>query len=464
MKNLNYTITTRSLLLMVVVALTFGCDSFVDVGLPNSQLSSGTVFEERATANAAMTNIYAKLRDTGLLSGNASGMSVALGVYADELDYYGVSTGETQFLYTNNVLPTSGVVTEWWSRSYNQIYAANTVYEGVNNSTKLAQADKDQLMGEALFVRALVHFSLTNLFGAVPYITTTNYQQNQTVNKISTQEVYDRCIADLTAAQALLPDYDFSGSRVRPNKWVATALLARVYLYNGNYAEAANEASAVLNESGTYSLVTDFDSAFLKDSPSTLWQLIPQNNGASTGEGANFIFNSGPPPFVALSSALVTAFEPGDLRRVHWVRAITNGSDTWYHAYKYKQQSFAGSSSEYSIVLRLSELYLIRAEARAKQGFLSGAQDDLNVIRNLAGLPDTTASSQEALLSAILQERRVEFFTESGHRFLDLKRAGQVTTVLDVVKPGWDVHEALFPLPQNELLLNPNLEPQNAGY
>jgi len=114
--------------------------------------------------------------------------------------------------------------------------------------------------------------------------------------------------------------------------------------------------------------------------------------------------------------------------------------------------------------LRLSELYLIRAEARAKQGFLSGAQDDLNVIRNLAGLPDTTASSQEELLSAILQERRVEFFTESGHRFLDLKRAGQVTTVLDVVKPGWDVHEALFPLPQNELLLNPNLEPQNAGY
>jgi len=464
MKNLNYTIVMRSLLLMVVVALTFGCDSFVDVGLPNSQLSSGTVFEERATANAAMTNIYAKLRDSGLLSGNASGMSVALGVYADELDYYGVSTGETQFLYTNTVLPTNGVVTEWWSRSYNQIYAANTVYEGVNNATKLAQADKDQLMGEALFVRALVHFSLTNLFGAVPYITTTNYEQNQTVNKITTQEVYDRCIADLTAAQALLPDYDFSGIRVRPNKWVATALLARVYLYHGSYAEAANEASAVLNETGTYSLVTDFDSAFLKDSPSTLWQLIPQNNGASTGEGANFIFNSGPPPFVALSSSIVTAFEPGDLRKVHWVRAISNGSDTWYHAYKYKQQSFAGSSSEYSIVLRLSELYLIRAEARAKQGFLSGAQDDLNVIRNLAGLPDTTASSQEELLSAILQERRVEFFTESGHRFLDLKRAGQVTTVLDVVKPGWDIHEALFPLPQNELLLNPNLEPQNAGY
>ena len=77
MKNLNYTIVMRLLLLMVVVAMTFGCDSFVDVGLPNSQLSSGTVFEERSTANAAMTNIYAKLRDSGLLSGNASGMSVA---------------------------------------------------------------------------------------------------------------------------------------------------------------------------------------------------------------------------------------------------------------------------------------------------------------------------------------------------------------------------------------------------
>ena len=462
MKNFNYRMPVR--LLMVLAVLFSGCDSFVDVDLPSSQLTSSSVFEERATANAAMTNIYAKLRDSGLLSGGASGMSIALGAYADELDYYGISSGETQFLYTNSVLPTTGIVAEWWRRSYNQIYAANTVYEGVSNATKLAQSDKDQLMGEALFVRALVHCNLANVFGAVPYITTTDYQQNQVAPKVAVAEVYSRCIADLETAQALLPTTDFGGSRVRPNKWAATALLARVYLYNGNFAEAANAASAVLNETGTYALVTDFDSAFLKDSPSTLWQLIPQNSGASTAEGTNFIFTAGPPPFVALTQSLLDAFEPGDLRKVHWVKGVTDGSTTWFHVYKYKQQSFAGSSTEYSIVLRLPELYLIRAEARAKQGFLSGAKDDLNAIRNLAGLPNTTTATQEEVLTAIVKERRVEFFTEGGHRFADLKRAGEANAVLDVAKPGWDAHEVLFPLPQNELLLNPNLEPQNTGY
>src|SRR6476620_2880483 len=135
MKNLNYITMLRISLLLVV--LLSGCDSFVDVELPSSQLTSASVFEDKATANAAMTNIYSKLRDSGLLSGNASGMSIALGSYADELDYYGSSSGGTQFFYTNNVLASNPVVGEWWSQSYNQIYAANTVYEGVVNSTKL---------------------------------------------------------------------------------------------------------------------------------------------------------------------------------------------------------------------------------------------------------------------------------------------------------------------------------------
>lgn len=464
MKNLKSLKSVRLSIIVGLVLLFSGCDSFVEVDLPSSQLNISSVFDEKATANAAMTDIYSKLRDSGLLTGNATGMSIALGTYADELDYYGTSLADIQHFYNNSVLPRNGAVAEWWSSSYNIIYAANTVYEGVSASTKLSPTDKDQLMGEALFVRGMVHFHLVNLFGDIPYITTTSYEQNQVAPKMLVAEVYNHVIADLEAAKQLLPSNYFGGIRIRPNKLVASAMLARVYLYNGNNAEAGNEASAVINETGTYSLVTAFDTAFLKGSVSTIWQLIPNSPGGNTAEGGNLIFNAGPPPFAALTNGLVAAFETGDLRKIHWINGITDGSTTWYHSYKYKQQSMTGTTEEYSIVMRLPEMYLIRAEARAKQGFLTGAKDDLDVIRNLAGLPSSTATNQQDILTAILRERRVEFFTEGGHRFFDLKRASELTTVLAPVKPGWSSNEALFPLPESELSLNPNMLPQNPGY
>ncbi|MGL2965901.1 RagB/SusD family nutrient uptake outer membrane protein [Flavobacterium sp. XGLA_31] len=464
MKNLKYFRLIQLNMVVGLIVLFYGCDSFVDVDLPSSQLTSSSVFDEKATANAAMTDIYSKLRDSGLMTGTESGMSIALGIYTDELDYYGTSLADLQFFYNNSVLPANDAVAEWWSSSYNVIYSANTVYEGVNASTKLSQAAKDQLMGEALFVRGLVHFNLVNLFGNIPYVTTTSYEQNQVAHKMTVADVYNHVISDLEAAKVLLPVNYFGGQRIRPNKLAVSALLARVYLYNGNNGEAANEASAVINESGIYSLVTDFDTAFLKGSESTIWQFIPNSPGGNTAEGANLIFNAGPPSFAALTDEFVNAFEPGDLRKTHWVRAITDGSSVWYHSYKYKRQGMTGTTEECSIVMRLPEMYLIRAEARAKQGFLTGAKDDLDIIRSLAGLPDTTATTQQDLLAAILRERRVEFFTEGGHRFFDLKRASELTNVLGPVKPGWSSNEALFPLPQSELLLNPNMLPQNPGY
>ena len=111
----------------------------------------------------------------------------------------------------------------------------------------------------------------------------------------------------------------------------------------------------------------------------------------------------------------------------------------------------------------MAELYLIRAEARTHKGQLVEAREDLDMIRLRAGLPNTLASTSKELLDAILQERRVEFFTEHGHRFFDLKRTDNLDEVL-VTKLGWNSTDRLFPLPEKELLLNPNLQPQNPGY
>jgi hypothetical protein len=165
-----------------------------------------------------------------------------------------------------------------------------------------------------------------------------------------------------------------------------------------------------------------------------------------------------------LSAALINDFELGDQRKEQWVKSVSNGTETWFHTNKYKEKSSTSGSVEYSILFRLAEQYLIRAEARVQQGDLIGAKEDLNKIRITAGLAETTASSQQDILSAILKENRVEFFTELGHRFFDLKRANKLNEVLTPIKPGWTSTDNLMPLPESELSLNPNLKPQNPGY
>ena len=143
---------------------------------------------------------------------------------------------------------------------------------------------------------------------------------------------------------------------------------------------------------------------------------------------------------------------------------VTEGTATWYYPFKYKQPFPTGSSQEYAVQLRLEEMYLIRAEARLKQGDEEGAKQDLNTIRNRAGLPDSNATDSNELMTDIVQERRVEFFTEHGHRFFDLKRTGLLDAQLTGIKSGWNTTDSALPLPQKELSLNKNLLPQNAGY
>lgn len=439
-----------------------GCDRFVDVETPASQLTGNAIFQDKTTANAAMIDIYSKLRDTGFLNGLTSGSAVGLGLYADELTYYGTTDDNISFIFNNTLLPTTSIVSVLWNESYQQIYCANAVIYGCQNSTGLSNADKDQFIGEATFVRALVQFYLLNLYGDVPYITSTDYEVNRLVTRKPAEEVYNKIIADLQQAIALLPEAYVAAERVRPNRSTASALLARVYLYNGNWAEASNAASAVLNNT-EYIWETDIDKIFLKDCTSTIWQFSPKLSGNNADEGSVFVFQNGPPPFVGLNADLYNSFSNDDLRKSHWIASVSDGSNTWYHANKYKQNNNTGSSVEYSIVFRLAEQYLIRAEARARQGELSNAKGDLNMVRNLAGLPNTTANTDTEIIAAVQEERQHELFTEYGHRFFDLKRNGMLNSVLTDVKIGWNSTDVDWPIPETELLANPNLT-QNPGY
>ena len=103
------------------------------------------------------------------------------------------------------------------------------------------------------------------------------------------------------------------------------------------------------------------------------------------------------------------------------------------------------------------------AEALIRQNRQNEASPYLNAIRERAGLTALTSSSGEDFINELLAEKRREFFTEFGHRFLDLKRTGYLNE-LRAVKTNWEDYMQVWPLPQNELLLNPNLNPQNTGY
>lgn len=448
---------------ILVATLLQSCDEFTQTDMPITELNAVAVFEEMNTANATMANVYAQLRDNGLLTGKNNGISKEMGLYADELTWYGNSTQSSANFYTNTLIPTHPTVADWWNRGYSQIYAVNALIEGVSLSEKLSQEQQDQLIGEAKFVRGLLHFYLLQLYGGIPYVTGTDYTINKSVKRLPIASVYDLIIADLDEASALLPEDYLSPERTRVNSYAAKALLARVYLYAGKWAEAANSASAVLNHTALYVWETDLNAVFLKESTTTIWQYAGRSANRNTDDGTTFIFTAAPPNSVALTTTLLNAFEAGDQRKEQWVNGVSDANNTFYHPYKYKKRGASAPQLEYTVVLRLAEQYLIRAEARAHQGDLIGAKEDLNVIRSRAGLDNTTAVSDVALVNAILHERQVEFFTEFGHRFMDLKRFGALSVAL-AGKPDWDATEEHLPLPQSELNLNPNLGSQNPGY
>lgn len=439
------------------------CESFVEIPLPDSELNTAFVFEDAATTKAAITSIYASLRDEGLLTGKTSGLSHQLGIYGDELTYYGPSENLSYDFYLNTLSASDARMETYWSTSYEQLYTVNSALEGIRKSTALGKGVQSSFMGEVLFIRALVHFYLVNLYGAVPYVDNTDYIQNGKHSRMDTDTVYQHIIEDLQTAVSLLPmDYPTT-DRVRPNRAVAQTLLARAYLFYGDWQEASNLASAVLNQTELYDLESP-ELTFLKGSASTIWQFNPAQPGYNTHEAGTFVFFSGPPPQSVISEGLIAAFSEEDLRKNTLIREISDESGTWYMPYKYTLNLYEGSGMEYSKVFRLAEVFLIRAEARTQMGNLIGAVEDLNVILNRAGLAKTLATTKEAILDEISMQYRLEFFTEYGHRFFELKRKGNLDAALSVVKPGWNATDGLWPIPDSEISLNPNLKPQNPGY
>lgn len=479
-----------SILLIGISAI--ACKKFVQVSPPTDQLATNSVFNNDLSVTAAQLSIYTKM------SGESYNMAYSCGLLSDELTSYATDPFTVQY-YTNSLqaLNSPGP----WVSGYNYIYQANAIIAGLQNNAHVSPIAAKQLTGESKFIRAFWYFYLVNLYGDIPLVLTTDYNLNRSVARIPQGQVYQQMVTDLKDAQAVLnnnyvdiDDSTNSTERVRPTKSVAEALLARVYLYMKKYDSAEAMANLVI-ENPLYSLCPNISAAtgepyvFQKNSPEAIWQLatpVPQNYFTSDGEF--FILNSIPSTYGGgnsntISPQLMNSFEPNDQRQTQWIgiyTAPTVPAITFPFPYKYQSRDIAvtadnpSAATEYVMVLRLAEQYLIRAEARAQQGKLTDAISDLNAIRSRGG--NTIApysgslSDQTAVLAAIMHERRVELFSEWGNRWFDLNRTNQIDAVMGgptgvcQAKGGsWVSTDKFLPIPQTEILNDANIK-QNPGY
>lgn len=477
LKNLYTSAFALSLSLIMLITLN-GCKKAIDVGPSLVNANSANAFTSNSAAQSTVAGIYSSLSSGSFFQGINS-VGINMGLAADELRPTTPSGSAVGFFYTNTY--SSASPPPFWANFYKQIFFCNTTLAGITASDQITAPVKKQLISELKFLRGFIYFYAVNLYGTPPLTTTNDYKFNNMISNSPATAIYDQIIADLSEAKAGLADnnyVDAAGTsvvdRVRPNKQVAAALLARVYLYLQNWKNAENEATELIGNSN-YILLPDLNQVFLKNSKEVIFALQPVSKSNPNTFDASLLVvtaNYNVSTQLALNESLVQAFEPDDKRLANWTSSYTTTTAVpikFNYAYKYKVSTLSPTTpvTEYPIAMRLAEQYLIRSEARAQQNNLSGAADDLNAIRKRAGLLPATAVGQTELLDAIIHERRVELFTEWGHRWFDLKRTNKIDNVMSVAAPlkggSWSNYKQLMPILPADIMANPNIK-QNPGY
>ena len=391
-----------------------------------------------------------------------------------------------------------------WSYAYYVISACNNVLDAIETkgesllSSFVSQEDVDNIKAEALALRALAHFDCLRLYArtdgktnqnlGVPVITVPQLPTDMPA-RATVEETFAQIISDLTTAENLMADgYVRSGvsdSKAVITKDVVRALLCRVYLYHKDYQKCADYATKIIS-SGNYKLWTadEYCSVWGEDVAAKGGEVIFEVYGKQANsydeywEGPSHMTNPLGYADCAASAQLAALFEEGDVRGTTGVRGTddgkamfctdkdqASGGQLWTMKYYGKGEGNATSTPDVSntIVLRLSEMYLNRAEAIDKGASVSGvtALSDINAIRAARG-----ASALGAVGTDLIQrERRLELNFE-GHYWFDLARTGGSISYSDAVTtreiPSDSKYWAL-PVPKSQIDIDLNLE-QNPGY
>ncbi len=440
---------------LIVMQLLVACDDFIDKQ-PIDQLSQATFFADEPTTRTAVIGAYRSLT-TSFSYGQA--FIVVPEFAAGHMEHI---SGFPEYMeYTNfSIRIDNPWSLNMWTAFYASINACNNIItyapeiEGYSANTAL-----QNLVNEARFIRALAYFNLTRGWGQVPLILEPTSAETTSadlrVSRNSQDEIFASIIQDLEQASTL-PLTASGSQKGRASGIAVRALLAKVYLYTGNYSQSAQLAAEVIGTGG-YGLVPNFADIWLNENTEeALFELQFDQQTPNT-----FVQNANPASrqeFFARESA-GDIFEEGDLRRDFTVRRAEDntGSERFYVG---KYRNFNPPAQNIP-VLRLAEVYLIHAEALARSNNSPDNQslESLNAVRQRAGLsPVDAGMSLDDFVRAVQEEKRKEMMFESEVWF-DLCRTGLATEVLGVPSP----QRFVFPIPQLELDLNPNLD-QNSGY
>lgn len=473
MKDLNCKIWLLTLCFTCILA---SCESFVEIETPNHKIDTHTVFSNDDTAISAINGIYNELVNSHYSGGWNNSVTVLAGMSADILQPIRTTHNIFGPFNENEIsisdTPDANANLNLWSSTYNIIYIANSILEGLQNSKNITHEIRRSVEGQALFIRAFSYFHLTNLYGDIPLILTTDYRKNAIAPRIRKDLILEQVSNDLDRAMDLLKEVENykNFERTNVNRYVVIAFYARVNLYLKKWSKAEMLSTEVINQTNLFKILDDLSTVFLANSNEAIWQISPigsNGGGSQTMEGSIFIIHP-TLPFISsikLKDDFVSSMHSDDKRLTSWI-GYHEGVKSYY-PYKYKDRNSINNNTEYSMVLRLAEQYLIRAEARTMQDNVPGALEDINVIRKRAGLTLLTNMNQNIgtndLMDLIMDERKLELFSEWGHRWLDLKRTKRASQVLKSIKPFWQDTDINFPIPGEERIKNPNLT-QNEGY
>lgn len=480
-------------LIVLTIVLLDSCQKFLDLeptaqGIAVENNSSDSIFYKTASeAEAALAGAYSDFKNEYY-----------------QLDYYVNGDAQSDDAYAGGDNPanfqiddykldaTNSNVSRDWAYLYSTIGKCNTVINNVRavNDPAMTADRKEEIVGEASFIRAFMYFQAVQLWGSVPL----QLKEVKTVSAANLNEIYPqifpaRATQEEVYAQ-IIADLETALTRVRttaPNKGFATqgavnALLAKVYatIEPHDWNKVKQYCDAVI--AGGYTLMPNYDDLWNNANENCAESIfeINYNGGSSDGNWGTKIFRGLDwKKFNLPSNDLLAAFDAeNDLKRKNASIAYDNVTGKWsdihwpqnHYPFIGKWHNFQEGSNQNYIFIRLADILLLKAEALNELGDQAGAATLVNQIRSRVSLSATTASTQADMRLAIEKERRLELAFE-GHRWFDLKRTGRaievMTNAIDQTgqKIGYNLttDRLLWPIPQAELDKNSKLR-QNPGY
>lgn len=430
------------------------CENFLNLK-PIDSIAATDAINNAQTAEAAIMGAYSKVQSY------YSSYYISLGVMpGDNVEYNG-SLSQYLQLDQNSISPENVATVTAYQGIYEAINTANSIIDALENKTiddpELTTAKRERTLGEAYFIRALGYFDLARGWGGVQLQLkpTNGFNTLKGIKRSTQEETYLQVLSDLEQAAQLLPEDDAS-TRNRVQKNAAYALQARLYLYLKRWKEAEERASSVIISS-KYELVEPFNTFFKTpfQSAESVFELQFSSNDRNSYWNLWYPSSLGGQYTLKPTQELVGKLE--DPKRGGTRHSLIASHEGYVYGNLYNTM---GISTDPVYVIRIAELYLIRAEARAKKQSpdVEGALADLNRVRQRAEVPALQSTDLEEIIRAIEDENSLEFAFEP-HRWFDLVRTGRADDVLGVT----DRNFWLFPLPSSDILSDPDTE-QNPGY